>query len=197
MRRISLLLVSLIVLTVQTALAQTFSVKGTVMSGDDNEPLIGATILQEGTTNGVVTDVDGNYTIEVKDASKATLVISYIGMVTQKHPVNAQTKTLNITLTSDSKVMDEVVVVAYGVRKKGTIAGSVSAVKAEKIENVLRQASTRLCKDRVLVCRSSALLVNQARLLPSRSVVQTLSTLVSHHFLSWMVCQFPVLISIL
>ena len=91
MRRISLLLVSLIVLTVQTALAQTFSVKGTVMSGDDNEPLIGATILQEGTTNGVVTDVDGNYTIEVKDASKATLVISYIGMVTQKHPVNAQT----------------------------------------------------------------------------------------------------------
>lgn len=53
MRRISLLLVSLIVLTVQTALAQTFSVKGTVMSGDDNEPLIGATILQEGTTNGV------------------------------------------------------------------------------------------------------------------------------------------------
>ena len=136
MRRISLLLVSLIVLTVQTALAQTFSVKGTVMSGDDNEPLIGATILQEGTTNGVVTDVDGNYTIEVKDASKATLVISYIGMVTQKHPVNAQTKTLNITLTSDSKVMDEVVVVAYGVRKKGTIAGSVSAVKAEKIENV-------------------------------------------------------------
>ena len=136
MRRISLLLVSLIVLTVQTALAQTFSVKGTVMSGDDNEPLIGATILQEGTTNGVVTDVDGNYTIEVKDASKATLVISYIGMVTQKHPVNAQTKTLNITLTSDSKVMDEVVVVAYGVRKKGTIAGSVSAVKAERIENV-------------------------------------------------------------
>ena len=60
MRRISLLLVSLIVLTVQTTLAQTFSVKGTVMSADDNEPLIGATILQEGTTNGVVTDVDGN-----------------------------------------------------------------------------------------------------------------------------------------
>lgn len=197
MRRISLLLVSLIVLTVQTTLAQTFSVKGTVMSADDNEPLIGATILQEGTTNGVVTDVDGNYTIEVKDASKATLVISYIGMVTQKHPVNAQTKTLNITLTSDSKVMDEVVVVAYGVRKKGTIAGSVSAVKAEKIENVPAASFDRLCKDRVLVCRSSALLVNQARLLPSRSVVQTLSTLVSHHFLSWMVCQFPVLISIL
>ena len=76
MRRISLLLVSLIVLTIQTALAQSFSVKGTIVSADDNEPLIGATILQEGTTNGVATDIDGNYTIEVKGASKATLVIS-------------------------------------------------------------------------------------------------------------------------
>ena len=136
MRRFSLLLVSLIVLTIQTALAQTFRVKGTVVSAEDNEPLIGATILQEGTTNGVVTDVDGNYTIEVKGASKATLVFSYVGMETQKHLVNAQTNTLNMTLSTNAKVMDEVVVVAYGVRKKGTIAGSVSTVKSEKIENV-------------------------------------------------------------
>ena len=200
MRRISLLLVSLIVLTVQTALAQTFSVKGTVMSADDNEPLIGATILQEGTTNGVVTDVDGNYTIEVKDASKATLVISYIGMVTQKHPVNAQTKTLNITLTSDSKVMDEVVVVAYGVRKKGTIAGSVSAVKAEKIENVPAASFDQALQGQstgLQVISSSGEPSKAANQLLSKSVVQTPSTLVSHHFLSWMVCQFPVLISIL
>ena len=68
------MLVSLIVLTIQTALAQSFSVKGTIVSADDNEPLIGATILQEGTTNGVATDIDGNYTIELKGASKATLV---------------------------------------------------------------------------------------------------------------------------
>ena len=121
MRRFSLLLVSLIVLTIRTALAQTFRVKGTVVSAEDNEPLIGATILQEGTTNGVVTDVDGNYTIEVKGASKATLVFSYVGMETQKHLVNAQTNTLNMTLSTNAKVMDEVVVVAYGVRKKGTI----------------------------------------------------------------------------
>ena len=79
MRRISLLLVSLIMLAAQTALAQSFSVKGTIISSEDNEPLIGATILQEGTTNGVATDVDGNFTIEVKGASKATLVVSYIG----------------------------------------------------------------------------------------------------------------------
>ena len=136
MRRLTLLLVSLVLLSIQSVLAQSFSVKGTVVSADDNEPMIGVTIMQEGTSNGVVTDIDGNYTIEIKGASKATLVYSYVGCVTQKHVVKAQTNTLNITLASDSKMMDEVVVVAYGVRKKGTIAGSVSAVKSEKIENV-------------------------------------------------------------
>ena len=136
MRRLTLLLVSLVLLSIQSVLAQSFSVKGTVVSAEDNEPMIGVTIMQEGTSNGVVTDIDGNYTIEIKGASKATLVYSYVGCVTQKHVVKAQTNTLNITLASDSKMMDEVVVVAYGVRKKGTIAGSVSAVKSEKIENV-------------------------------------------------------------
>ena len=104
MRRISLLLVSLIMLAAQTALAQSFSVKGTIISSEDNEPLIGATILQEGTTNGVATDIDGNFTIEVKGASKATLVVSYIGMVTKKLPVSVETKTLNVTLDPESKL---------------------------------------------------------------------------------------------
>ena len=136
MRRLTLLLVSLVLLSIQSVLAQSFRVKGTVVSAEDNEPMIGVTIKQEGTSNGVVTDIDGNYTIEIKGASKATLAYSYVGCLTQKHVVKEQTNTLNITLAPDSKMMDEVVVVAYGVRKKGTIAGSVSAVKAEKIENV-------------------------------------------------------------
>ena len=136
MRRLTLLLVSLVLLSIQSVLAQSFRVKGTVVSAEDNEPMIGVTIKQEGTSNGVVTDIDGNYTIEIKGASKATLAFSYVGCLTQKDVVKEQTNTLNITLAPDSKMMDEVVVVAYGVRKKGTIAGSVSAVKAEKIENV-------------------------------------------------------------
>lgn len=115
MRRLTLLLVSLVLLSIQSVLAQSFSVKGTVVSAEDNEPMIGVTIMQEGTSNGVVTDIDGNYTIEIKGASKATLAYSYVGCVTQKHVVKAQTNTLNITLASDSKMMDEVVVVAYGV----------------------------------------------------------------------------------
>lgn len=103
MRRISLLLVSLIVLTIQAALAQSFSVNGTVVSAGDNEPLIGVTILQEDTTNGVVTDFDGNFTIEVKGASKATLVISYIGMVTQKHSSMHRRKRLTLRLLPTPK----------------------------------------------------------------------------------------------
>ena len=128
--------ISLALFTFHSAFAQNFVVKGTVVSHEDNEPLIGVTILQEGTTNGVVTDMDGNYSLEVKGASNATLVFSYIGYAAQSHKVNASTGVLNVSLKSDAELIDEVVVVAYGVRKKGTIAGSVSTVKSEKIENV-------------------------------------------------------------
>lgn len=128
--------ISLALFTFHSAFAQNFVVKGTVVSHEDNEPLIGVTILQEGTTNGVVTDMDGNYSLEVKGASNATLVFSYIGYAAQSHKVNASTGVLNVSLKSDAEMIDEVVVVAYGVRKKGTIAGSVSTVKSEKLENV-------------------------------------------------------------
>ena len=101
-----------------------------------NEPLIGVTIMQEGTNNGVITDIDGSYSIEIKGVAKATLVYSYIGMQSQQHVVTPQTHKLDITMKSDAQMVDEVVVVAYGVRKKGTIAGSVSTVKSEKMENV-------------------------------------------------------------
>lgn len=136
MKRFILLFISLALFTFHSAFAQNFVVKGTVISHEDNEPLIGVTILQEGTTNGVVTDMDGNYSLEVKGASNATLVFSYIGYAAQSHKVNASTGVLNVSLKSDAELIDEVVVVAYGVRKKGTIAGSVSTVKSEKLENV-------------------------------------------------------------
>ena len=136
MKRFILLFISLALFTFHSAFAQNFVVKGTVISHEDNEPLIGVTILQEGTTNGVVTDMDGNYSLEVKGASNATLVFSYIGYAAQSHKVNASTGVLNVSLKSDAEMIDEVVVVAYGVRKKGTIAGSVSTVKSEKLENV-------------------------------------------------------------
>ena len=111
-----------------------YKVTGHVVSAEDNEPMIGVSILQKGTTNGVITDIDGNYSITVTK-SPATLQFSYIGMQTVEKQVSASTR-IDLKLESSAQQMDEVVVVAYGVRKKGTIAGSVATVKAEKMENV-------------------------------------------------------------
>jgi tonB-linked outer membrane protein, susC/ragA family len=135
MKRLSLWLLFFAVLGIQSALAQTYKVKGNVVSKSDNEPLIGVSILQKGTTNGVVTDIDGNYELQIQ-SGEATLVFSYIGLQTQELKVNARTGVLNVAMEDDSHLMDDVVVVAYGVRKKGTIAGSVSTVKNDKLENV-------------------------------------------------------------
>ena len=135
MKRLSLWLLFFAVLGIESALAQTYKVKGNVVSKSDNEPLIGVSILQKGTTNGVVTDIDGNYELQIQ-GGEATLVFSYIGLQTQELKVNARTGVLNVAMEDDSHLMDDVVVVAYGVRKKGTIAGSVSTVKNDKLENV-------------------------------------------------------------
>ena len=135
MKRLSLWLLFFAVLGIQSALAQTYKVKGNVVSKSDNEPLIGVSILQKETTNGVVTDIDGNYELQIQ-GGETTLVFSYIGLQTQELKVNARTGVLNVAMEDDSHLMDDVVVVAYGVRKKGTIAGSVSTVKNDKLENV-------------------------------------------------------------
>ena len=85
MKRGFLLFVSLAVIAVQSLFAQNFTVKGTVIEAETNEPLIGVAIMQEGTNNGVTTDIDGNYSIEIKGVAQATLVYSYIGMQQQQH----------------------------------------------------------------------------------------------------------------
>lgn len=135
MRRLCLWLIFFVALGIQSAFAQSYVVKGSVVSKNGAEPLIGVSVLQKGTTNGVVTDMDGNYVLRIQGGD-ATLVFSYIGMQTQEHPVNPRIEVLNVSLEDDSQLMDEVVVVAYGVRRKGTIAGSVGTVKGEKLENV-------------------------------------------------------------
>lgn len=111
-----------------------FQVTGHIISAEDNQPMIGVSILEKGTANGVISDVDGNYSITVTK-SPATLQFSYIGMQTVEKKVETATR-IDLKMESNAQLMDEVVVIAYGVRKKGTIAGSVSTVKAEKMENV-------------------------------------------------------------
>lgn len=135
MKKAILLSAFICLMTIQ-AFAQVFEVKGTVTSNEDNLPLFGVGVMQKGSTNGCITDFDGNYTIAIKGVEEATLVFSFVGHTTQEVVVNANTKVLDIVLASEIQTIDEVVVVGYGVRKKGTITGSVTTVKAEKLENV-------------------------------------------------------------
>ena len=136
MRRRLLMTVLGLVATFGTLLAQSFTVRGTVISKEDGEPLLGVAIRPlENPTSGVITDFDGNYSIELT-GKEATLSFTYLGMQEQQHKVTAKTVKLDIEMLSDAQLMEEVVVVAYGVRKKGTIAGSVSTVKADKLAEV-------------------------------------------------------------
>ena len=124
------------IMTLNAAFAQSFMVNGTIISKEDGEPLIGVAIRQmENPNNGVITDFDGNYSIEVT-GTEATLNFTYLGMKEEQHKVTAKTGTLDIQMLPDAQMVEEVVVVAYGVRKKGTIAGSVSTVKADKIAEI-------------------------------------------------------------
>ncbi len=96
--------------------AQNSPIKGIVFSADDNEPIIGASVLVKGTTSGAVTDLDGNFTITDAPAGATTLVVSFVGMVTQEVPITPGT--IKVTLKNDTKVLDEVVVTALGIAKK-------------------------------------------------------------------------------
>ena len=93
------------------------------------EPIIGANIMEKGTTNGTITDFDGKYTLKVKNA-KSILVVSYIGYQTQEIPVGNGGKK-DITMQDDSELMDEVVVIGYGTQRKGDVTSAISSVKSE------------------------------------------------------------------
>lgn len=106
-------------------------VTGTVKD-TNGEPIIGATVVEKGTTNGTVTDFDGNYTLELSE--NGTLAISYIGYKTQEYSVGKiKQGQLSVILKEDTEIMDEVVVVGYGTQKKSSITGSVAAIKGDDI----------------------------------------------------------------
>lgn len=111
-----------------TVMAQSGAVTGVVTDAGDGSPLPGATIVIKGTTNGTVTDIDGNYTINVE--SSQVLVFSYVGYATEERVVEPNT-TLNIALNSSALSLEGVVVIGYGVTKKKDATGSVTAIDAE------------------------------------------------------------------
>jgi TonB-linked SusC/RagA family outer membrane protein len=113
--------------------AQT-QVRGTVVD-ENGDPAIGATIQVKGTTQGTVTDSNGNFNLSAPTGG--TLVVSYVGYVTQEVPVSTN---IRVVLVTDSELLDEVMVVAYGTARKNTFTGSANVIKSDVIEK--RQVSS-------------------------------------------------------
>lgn len=124
-----LLPIIILLLAGMNAWAQTKQVSGVVTDGT-GETVIGASVLEKGTTNGTITDLDGKFILTVND--NAVLQISYVGYTTQEVPVKGKTS-FNITLKEDSEMLEEVVVVGYGAQKKESVVGAISQVSNKEL----------------------------------------------------------------
>ena len=109
-------------------------VKGVITSGADGLPLIGVNVVEKGTTNGTVTDFDGNFELTV--SSNAVLDISYIGFLSQEVKIVAGKTTYNVVLKEDSQALEEVVVVGYGVQKKKLVTGATVQVSGDNLQKL-------------------------------------------------------------
>ena len=137
------------------------NVTGTVTDATTGDPLPGVNILIEGTTIGVITDIDGKYSIEVSDEN-AVLVFSFVGYLTETVPVNKQS-VIDLKLSPDIKTLDEVVVVGYGTQKKETLTGSISNIAGK---DVTKSPSPNVTSS--LVGKLPGLVVNQRSGEPGR-----------------------------
>lgn len=113
--------------------AQKMVVKGNILD-KDNQPIIGANILEKGTSNGTISDLDGNFTLSITNP-KTTLVVTYIGYKNVEMPASAKMK---IVMTEDSEMLEDVVVIGYGSVKKSDATGSVTAIKPDDFNKGLR-----------------------------------------------------------
>lgn len=111
--------------------AQGIQVKGVVTSADDGQPIPGVSVVVKGTTLGMITDINGSYSLNAQGNS--TLVFSFVGMKTQEIPVNMKT-VINVVLATEQTDIDEVVVVGYGTQKKSLVTGAISKVNSEELK---------------------------------------------------------------
>ncbi len=133
-----LFLLALCFFATSVAFGQKRIVKGTVLSASDGEPMIGVSVAEKGTTNGAITDADGNFSISINDGG--ILVVSYVGYTPQQvKPVGSVP--IKINLVEDSQMLDDVVVVGYGVMKKSDLTGSVVSVDQE---SMLKKSPTNI-----------------------------------------------------
>ena len=133
MKRKLMLLLACLFVGIGLVTAQTQKVTGVVISEEDGQPVIGASVLVKGTQLGTITDVDGKFELPNVPSSAKTLVVSYIGMQTQEVDIQPSMK---ILLRSNTEVLDEVMVVAYGTAKKSAFTGSATVVSSEEIGKI-------------------------------------------------------------
>ncbi len=131
-KQIRLLLIALLCLMTATAQTLAQSITGTV-NDQFGEPILGASVLVKGTTNGCVTDLDGNFALSGVEKGQ-TLAISFIGYTTQEVAVDGRAH-YEVTLNENSELLEDVVVVGYGVQKKSNLTGAISQVKSGDIQN--------------------------------------------------------------
>ncbi|MDH6534852.1 TonB-dependent receptor [Parabacteroides sp. 52] len=124
---------ALMLFITQVVYSQQLSVKGTVLSGTDDFPVIGASVIEKGSTNGVVTDLDGHFSLSVPKG--ATIQISYIGFITQEVLIESGSP-LHIVLKEDVQTLGDVIVTGYSSQKKADLTGAVSVVKMDEIKTI-------------------------------------------------------------
>jgi TonB-dependent SusC/RagA subfamily outer membrane receptor len=129
MKRKLMLLLACLFVGIGLVTAQTQKVTGVVISEEDGQPVIGASVLVKGTQIGAITNVDGDFTLLNVPSSAKTLQISFVGMQTQEVTIKPNVK---VVMKSDSEMLDEVMVVAYGTAKKSSFTGAASSVSGDK-----------------------------------------------------------------
>ncbi|MCD7973783.1 MAG: TonB-dependent receptor [Candidatus Azobacteroides sp.] len=122
-------------------------ITGTVLD-EFEDPVIGASVMVKGTTNGAITDTEGSFSLEVPDSPQTEIVVSFIGYETKTFRIDNRSSYL-ITLGEDSKMIDEVVVVGYGVQKKSVVTAAISRVTAEDLEISLPTRIDNMLKGKV------------------------------------------------
>jgi len=125
---------------------QTRTITGTV-TDENKEPLIGVNVLIKGTTNGVITDLDGKFALS-QVATGAILQVSYVGYTPQEFTID-NNNTFNITLREDSKSLEEVIVTGYSTQKKRDLTGAVAVVKTDEVENIVSSDVMQTIQGRV------------------------------------------------
>src|SRR5690554_2296177 len=154
MKKVLLALSFVMVFGLSALVAQTRTITGTVTGSDDGQPIPGASVFVKGTTMGTITQIDGDYTINVPQDAEV-LVFSFVGMQTQEQEIGGRS-VINVNLITDAIAMDEVIVVAYGTTKKSSFTGSASVVRSENIERRTVSSITKALEGTVSGVQSTA-----------------------------------------